>query len=94
MLKLTRAENEVAGRDFVAERFADLANAERHLSAGGALNVREVDENALRGFRAEIQLVFRVFGYALERFEHQVEFADIGEIAAAAVGAADVSSLM
>lgn len=33
---------------------------------------------------------FRVFGYALERFEHQVEFTDIGEIAAAAVGAADV----
>ena len=37
------------GRDLVAERLADLRDAERRLLAGRRLHVGEVDEDALRG---------------------------------------------
>ena len=39
LLKLARAEREVARRDLVAERLADLADAERELPARRALDV-------------------------------------------------------
>ena len=89
LLKLADAENEVAGRDLVAEALADLRNAERDLAAGGALDVFEVDEDALCGFRAQVDLRGIVFRHTLVCFEHQVEFADVGEVALAAAGAGD-----
>ena len=46
LLKLTGAEGEVARRDLVAERLADLADAEGQLAAGRALDVRKVDKDA------------------------------------------------
>ena len=54
LFKLTDAENEVAGSDFVAETFADLSDSERNLFASGALNVFEVYEYTLCSFGAEI----------------------------------------
>ena len=90
LLELPGAEGKVAGGDLVAEALADLADAEGQLLPGGALHVGEVDEDALGGLGAEVDLVFRVLGHALEGFEHQVELADLGEILAAAVGALDV----
>ena len=87
LLKLADAEDEVARRDLVAEALADLADAEGDLPARGALDVLEVDEDALRRLGAEIDLRRRVLGHALMGLEHQVKLADIGKIALAAHGA-------
>ena len=84
LLEFTHAENEVARRDLVAERLADLADAERQLAARGALHVDEVHKDALRRLRAEIHGVLRVLRDALERLEHQVELTDIREVVLAA----------
>ncbi len=49
LLELERAEDEVARRDLVAERLADLRDPERWLAARDLGDVLEVDEDALRG---------------------------------------------
>ncbi len=90
LLELTDAEDEVARGDLVAEGFADLADAEGQLAAGGALGVDEVGEDALGRLGTEIDGVLGVLGDSLERLEHQVELADIGEVVLAAGGAGDV----
>ena len=90
LLELADAEDEVARRDLVAEALADLADAERDLAARRALDVLEVDENALRGLGAQIHLGGRVLGHALVGLEHEVEFADIGKVALAAARAGDL----
>ena len=87
LLKLARAEREVARRDFVAERLAHLANAKGKLAARGALHIGKVYKNALRGFGAQITGAGRIFRYANGCFEHQIEFADGGKIVLAAHGA-------
>jgi hypothetical protein len=51
LLELAGAEDEVAGRDLVAEALADLADAERRLLARALLHVGVVDEDALGGLR-------------------------------------------
>src|SRR5256885_8176425 len=50
----SRAEDEVARRDLVAKRFADLRDAERQLAARRLQHVVEIDEDALRRLGAEI----------------------------------------
>ena len=90
LLKLAHAEDEVAGGDLVAEALADLADAERQLLACRALDVVEVDEDALRRLGTQIHGVLRVLGHALERLEHQVKLTDIGKVVLAAGGAGDV----
>ena len=87
LLELDRAEREVARRDLVAERLADLPDAERQLRAHGALYVEEVDILALRVFGAQVNDALAVVRYTAERLEHQVEFADVREIVLAAVRA-------
>ena len=86
LLEFAHAENEVAGRYFVSERFADLTYAERNFIARRALNVLEVDEYALRRLGTEIDRVSAVFGNALEGFEHKVEFSYSGKIRISAYG--------
>ena len=55
LLELARAEREVAGRDLVAEGFADLRDARMgSLLARRAQNVVEVDEDALRRLGTEV----------------------------------------
>jgi hypothetical protein len=49
LLELARPEDEVPGRDLVAERLADLRDPERHLLARRLLDVEEVHVRALRG---------------------------------------------
>ena len=90
LLELADAEDEVARGDLVAEGLADLADAEGQLAAGGALGVHKVGEDALGRLGTEIDGVLGVLGDALERLEHQVELADIGEVVLAAAGAGDV----
>ena len=84
LFKFAGAEREVAGGNFVAERFTDLTDTERHAQTGGTLYVREVYENTLRRFGTEVYGVCRIFRNALERLEHQIEFTDRGEIGVSA----------
>src|SRR5882672_1657504 len=48
LLELARAENEVAGSDFVAKRFANLRDAERKFAPAGRQHVEKINEDALR----------------------------------------------
>lgn len=89
LFELPDAEDEVAGRDFVAEGFAYLPDAEGHALSRGALHILEVDEDALRRFGAEIYGGSGVLRDALEGLEHEVELSDGGEVACAADGALD-----
>ena len=90
LLKLPGTEGEVARGDLVAERLADLADAEGQLAAGGALDVGKVDEDALRGLGAQIAGGGGILGHADGGLEHQVELADGGEVMLAADGADDL----
>ena len=90
LLEFAHAENEVSGRDLVTEGFTDLTDAERNFRTRGALYVEEVDEDALRRLRTEINGADGVFGNALEGLEHEVEFSYAGKIALAANRAWDL----
>ena len=79
LLELAGAEDEVAGCYLVAERLADLGDAERQFRAHGGEHVAEVDEDALRGLGTQPDLVRRVLDRADERLEHEVEHARVGE---------------
>ena len=56
LLEFARAENEIARRDFIAEAFADLCDAEGNLYARGVDDVFEFEKDALGRFGAEICL--------------------------------------
>ena len=81
LLELARAEDEVAGRDLVAERLADLGDPERRLLARELQHVLEVDEDALRGLRAQVGGRAGLLDGADRRLEHQVEVARLGQVA-------------
>src|SRR5437667_2472079 len=83
LLELARAEEEVARGDLVAERAPDRGDAEGELQARGLEHVAEVDEGALRGFRAQERHVRGVLERPDEGLEHEVELARLGELAAA-----------
>jgi hypothetical protein len=91
LLELAGAEDEVAGRDLVAEALAGLGDAERRLLARGLADVEEVDEDALGGLGAQVVQARLVLDDAEIGLEHHVEVARLGPLAAgAAVGAGDV----
>src|SRR5207253_11324721 len=56
LLELAQAEDRVAGGDLVAKGLADLGDAEGRPHPGGVEDVGEVDENALRGSRPQVDL--------------------------------------
>ena len=87
LFKLAHAEDEVLGGDFVAERLADLGDAERQLARRGIDDVLKLGENRLRGFGAQVGDVVFVDDGADGGFEHQVERARFGQIRRAAVRA-------
>ncbi len=88
LLELARAEEEVARRDLVAERLADLRDAERQLLARGVEHVREVHEHALGGLGTQEHDVRVLLDGPHEGLEHQVELPRLGELAAALAGMA------
>ena len=79
LLELPGPEDEVARGDLVAERLADLADAERDLLARGLQHVLEVDEDALRGLRAQVGQARLVLDRAQVGAEQAVEHARLGE---------------
>ena len=86
LFKLPDAEDEVPRGNLVAEGLAHLAHAEGQFPPGGALDGREVHKDALGRLRAEIDFVGRVLRDALVGLEHEVEAADVGEVALPASG--------
>ena len=88
LLELAGAEHEVARRDLVAERLADLGDAERRLLAAGLQHVGEVDEHALRRLGPQVDVVAGALDRPGVGLEHEVELAGLGEgVLRAAVGA-------
>ncbi len=81
LLELERAEDEVARRDLVAERLADLRDPERRLAACDLGDVLEVDEDALRGLGPQVRVLARLLDRADPRGEHQVELPWLGQVA-------------
>ena len=68
----------------------DRADAGGPLLARGAHGVEEIDEDALRGLGAQVDLRGGILVDALMGLEHEVELADAGEVLLAAHGAGDV----
>ena len=85
LLELERAEDEVARRDLVAERLADLGDAERRLAPREAEDGLEVEEDALRGLGAQVDGRAGLLDRADRRLEHEVELARLGEVALGAL---------
>src|SRR6187549_632483 len=81
MFELTRAKNEVSGRDLIAERLADLRDAEGNLLPRGLLDVQEVDVDALRRLGTEVHHGRAILDGPHERLEHEVEEAWLGQLA-------------
>lgn len=91
LLELAGAEDEVAGRDLVAEALAHLGDAERRLAARGLLDAGEVGEDALGGLGAQVGDGAAVLRGAEVRGEQARELLGLGEGAlVAAVGAVEV----
>src|SRR6185295_10017239 len=91
LLELAGAEDEVARGDLVAERLPDLRDPEGRLLAREGHHVLEVDEDALRRLRAQVDLGALARDRADVGLEHQVELAWLGELAAA-LGAAQLGA--
>ena len=79
LLKLAHAEDEVSWADLVAERLADLGDAERDLLARRIAHVLVLHIGALRRLGAKVDNRGILFNGAHEGLEHQVEAARRGE---------------
>jgi hypothetical protein len=75
LLELAGPEDEVAGGDLVAERLADLRDAEGWPLARELQDVLEVDEDALCGLRAQVRGRAGLLHRADRGLEHEVEVA-------------------
>lgn len=91
LLELAGAEDEVAGRDLVAEGLAHLRDAEGRLAARGLLDLGEVGEDALGRLGAQVGDGAAVLRGAEVGGEQARELLGLGERAlVAAVGAVEV----
>ena len=81
LLELERAEDEVSGRDLVAKGLADLRDPEGRLAPRDLGDVLEVDEDPLRGLRAQVDVDAGLLDGADARLEHQVEVPRLGQVA-------------
>ena len=80
LFKLPHTEDKLPCDDLVAEGFADLGNAKRHLHAGGLLHIQEVDKYSLRRLRTKVD-GGGVFCYrAYLGRKHEVELTYIGPV--------------
>src|SRR5260370_27570576 len=95
LFELAGAKDKVAGRDFVAKRFADLRHAERQLAPAGIQHVEEVYEDPLRSFRPQIyERVGIIFCRRADMSaKHQVEWTHAGPIRFAAIWTFQLATL-
>src|SRR5882724_932976 len=91
LFELSRTKDEVTRRDFVAKRFANLRYAEGQLAPAGVEYVVKVDEDALRGFRSQIdECVGIIFSRRSDvRLKHEVERTDFCPILLTAIRTLD-----
>ncbi len=87
LLELSGPKDEVLGGDLVAERLADLRDAERGPLAGGGEHVLEVHEHALGGLGTQVGHAALVLDGPGVGLEHEVEGPGLGQILRAAVRA-------
>ena len=87
LLEFSCSEGEVSWSDFIPERFANLSNSERNFLPHASLNIAEINENSLSGFRAQENFGFFIFRNSLEGFEHKVEFSNSREVFGLAIRA-------
>ena len=91
LFELASPKDEVAGRDLVAERLADLRNSKGDLLARGLLHVQVIDIDPLRRLGPQVDNGGLILDRPHERLEHQIELPRRGERAfAAAHGALGV----
>ncbi len=81
LLELAGAKDEVAGRDLVSKRLADLRDPEGRLAARELEHVLEVDEDPLRRLGAQVGDRGVVDDRADVGLKHEVELARLGEVA-------------
>mmetsp|Transcript_13127 Transcript_13127/g.37407 ORF Transcript_13127/g.37407 Transcript_13127/m.37407 type:complete len:390 (-) Transcript_13127:301-1470(-) len=79
LLKLPRPKDEVAGRNLIPERLANLRNTKGDLGPGRAHYVLKVDEDALRRLRTKVRHTGLVRHGTNVGLEHEVEIARHGE---------------
>src|SRR5258708_6845596 len=84
LLELASPKDEVAGRDLVAERLADLRNSKGDFLTRGLLHVQVIDVDPLRRLGAQVDDGRLFLDGPYERLEHQIELARGGERALAA----------
>jgi len=75
LFEFATAENEIAGRDFVAKGLANLGNAKGNLLPAGGENVFEIQKDSLCRFGAEVGGCGFVSHGADLGLEHEIEFA-------------------
>src|SRR5687767_12984391 len=88
LLKLARAQNEIARRDLVAKRLTDLRDPKRYLAPHRRLHVQEVYKDPLRSFRTQVSKRERIVFFsrgADRRAKLHVEETRLGKIRGAAV---------
>lgn len=91
LLEFAGAEDEVSGRDLVAEGLADLPDAERRLHARGVQHVDEVHEDALRRLGPQVVQPRLVVNRPEEGLQQSRELTRLAPLTAgAAVRAGDV----
>ena len=90
LIELADTESEVPWGDFVTEALTSLANTEWELLSLGALDVLEVNEDALSGLWTEVDDAAAIIGNADVGLEHHVELTDWGEISLSADWALNV----
>src|SRR5206468_1649463 len=79
LLELARAEDEIPGRDLVAERLPDLRDAEWDFLTRRLLDVQEIHVDALRGPGPQVPHRRGILHRPHERLEHQIELARFAE---------------
>src|SRR5690606_13545053 len=80
LFEFTHTHDELAGDDFVTESFPYLGYTERYFHSSRLLNVKEVDEDTLSGFWAEVYLLGTVGHRSHLGCEHKIELAHVGPV--------------
>ena len=82
LLEFAGSEDEVARRDLISKRLADLRDSERDLLPRGLKHVQIIHIDALGRFRPQVHDRRGILDWSHEGLEHQVEHSRLGQRAA------------